>query len=139
MSIKRGPCLYTFHWCTNPWRNSVVNGFQSDWMTVHIPIQNGFAQRLLLCNTIENSYIKINRKILLSNGKIIICVRTRYQKVESENENVLHWQFTVKNSTFIYMKILVKFHFFHFNFFQIKILDFSFHWENCTTSVLHGE
>ena len=62
-------------------------------MTVHIPIQNGFVERLVLYKTIENSNIKINRKILLSNGKILICVRTRYHKMESENKNVLHCQF----------------------------------------------
>ena len=28
----------------------------------------------------------MNRKILLSNGKILIFVRTRYHKVEIENE-----------------------------------------------------
>ena len=31
-----------------------MNGFKSDWMTVHIPIQNGFVQRLVLYKTIEN-------------------------------------------------------------------------------------
>ena len=71
-----------------------LDGFQSDWMTVHIPIQSGFVQRLVLYKTIENSNIKINRKILLSNGKILIFLRTRYRKVKSENKNVFHSQFT---------------------------------------------
>ena len=56
-------------------------------MTVHIPIQNGFARRLVSYKTIEKSNIKINRKILLSIGKILICARTRYHTVESENKN----------------------------------------------------
>ena len=70
--------------------NSILNDFQCDWMTVHIPIQNGFVQRLVLYKTIENSNIKINGKILLSNGKILIFVRIRYRNVASENRNVLH-------------------------------------------------
>ena len=45
---------------------------------------------------------------MISNGKIVIYVRTRYHKVKRENKNVLHLQFTAKIS----MKILVKFHFF---------------------------
>ena len=64
--------------------------FQSEWMTIHILIQNEFVQRLVLYQTIENSNIKINRKILLSNDKTLIFVRTRYHKVESENKNVLY-------------------------------------------------
>ena len=39
--------------------------------------------------TIKKVNIKINRKILLYNGKTLIFVRTRYHKVESENENDL--------------------------------------------------
>ena len=76
-----------FSRCTNPGHNSILNRLQSDWMTVHIPIQNGFAQRLVLCKTIENSNTKINSKILLSKNTILICVRTRYHKVKSENKN----------------------------------------------------
>ena len=56
-------------------------------MTVHIPIQNGFAQRLVLYETIENTNTKINSTLLLYKSTILICVRTRYHKVESENKN----------------------------------------------------
>ena len=56
-------------------------------MTVHTPIQNGFARRLVSYKTIENSNIKINRKILLSIGKILKCARTRYHTLESEYKN----------------------------------------------------
>ena len=66
--------------------DSILNDFQSDWMTIHIPIQNELVQRLVLYKTIENSNIKINREILLSNGKTLIFVRTRYHKAESENK-----------------------------------------------------
>ena len=65
----------------------ILNGFKSDWMTIHIPIQNGYARRLVSYKTIENSNIKINRKILLSFGKILICARTWYHTLESENKN----------------------------------------------------
>ena len=72
--------------------DSILNDSQSDWMTIHIPIQNEFVKRLALYKTIENSNIKINTEILglLSNGKTLIFVRTLYHKVESEYENVLH-------------------------------------------------
>ena len=53
---------------------------------MHIPIQKEFVQRLVLYKTIENSNIKINRKILLYYGKTLLFVRTRYHKVESENK-----------------------------------------------------
>ena len=86
MSIQWGSCQCNFLWCTNPGRISFLNGFKSDWMIVHIPIQNGIFQRLVLYKTIENSNIKINRKILLFSGKILIFVRTRYRKVEGENK-----------------------------------------------------
>ena len=66
--------------------DSILNDFQSDWMTIHTPIQNEFVQRLVLYKTIENSNIKINMEILLSNGKTLIFVRTQYHKVESENK-----------------------------------------------------
>ena len=41
--------------------DSILNDSQSDWMTVHIPIQNEIVKRLVLYKTIENSNIKINR------------------------------------------------------------------------------
>ena len=94
MSIKLKSCRYTFYGCTNQGRNSISNGFKSDWMAVHIPIQYGFVQRLVLYKTIENSNIKINKKILFSNGKILIFARIQYHKVEGEIINVLHWQST---------------------------------------------
>ena len=71
-----------------------MNGFQSGWMTVHIPIQSGFVHRLVLYKTIDNSNIKINRQLLFSNGKILLFVRTRYHKVDSENKTVFQSQFT---------------------------------------------
>ena len=52
-----------------------LDSLQSDWMTVHIPFQNEFVQRLVIYKIIENSNIKINRKILLSNGKILLSVK----------------------------------------------------------------
>ena len=70
-------------------RNPILNDFDSDWMRVHIPIQNGFVERLVLYKTIENSNMKINMKILLSNVKIFIVVRTQYQKVKSEKKNII--------------------------------------------------
>ena len=42
---------------------------------------------LVLYKTIENSNTKINSTILLSKSTILISVRTRYHKVESENKN----------------------------------------------------
>ena len=41
----------------------------------------------------------------------------------------------LRNKHFIYMKILVKFNF------SLKIFSKmnTFHWKNCTSSVLHGE
>ena len=60
-------------------------------MTVHIPIQNGIVDRLVLFKTIENSNMKINRKILLSNFKIFKFVRTPYQNVNSEKKYILDW------------------------------------------------
>ena len=105
-------------------------------MTIHIPIQNGFAQRLVLYKTIENSNTKTNSKILLSKSTILICVRTRYHKVESENRNCFRLT--------IYCVISIHLHgninknsFFHLNIFLRWILEF--HWENCIASVLHGE
>ena len=103
--------LVYFHWSTNPGCNSFLNGFQSDWITVHIPIQNGFVQGLVLYKTIENFYIKINRKILLSNGKILVVLEL----------GITRWKVKIKmfyianllsNQHFIYMKILERFHFF---------------------------
>ena len=56
---------------TNIIKSLFLNDFHSVWMTVHIPIQNGIVELLDLYKTKENSHIKINRKILLFNCKIL--------------------------------------------------------------------
>ena len=68
----------------------ILNGFQSDWMIAFFLFKIDSSNDCFIYKTIEISNIKINRKILLSNGKIFIFVRTRYHNVESENKNVLH-------------------------------------------------
>ena len=50
----------------------------------------GSSNDWVLYKTIENSNIKINRKILLSNDNLLIFVRTRYHKVETENKKMFY-------------------------------------------------
>ena len=76
LSRMKEAYIFLFSVCTNRGRNNILNDFYSDWMTVPIPIQNGFVERFVLYKTIENSNRKINRKILFSNIQIFIVVRT---------------------------------------------------------------
>ena len=94
-----------------------MNGFKFDWMAVLIPILNGFVQRLVLYKTIENSNIKIKRKILLFIGKILIVVRTRYSKVESENKKMFFFDNLTNKALHLHGNIS-KIPFFHLNFFS---------------------
>ena len=101
-------------------------------MAVPVPFKNGFAQRLVLYKTIKNSNIKINRKILLSIGKFLICVRTRYHKMESRNKKKFYIDNLLRIKHFIYMKIFVKVDFFT-QFFSKMNIDIFFSLEK-----LHG-
>ena len=79
----------------------ILNCFQSDGMTVHIPIQNGFVQRLVLYKTIENSDIKINTRILLSNGKILIFLELG---IAMWKMKIFYINNLLRNKHFIYIK-----------------------------------
>ena len=89
-------------------------------MAVHVPFKNGFAQRLVLYKTLKNSNIQINRKILLSNGRILICVRIRYHKMES-GKRKFYINSSLRIIHIIYMKILLKFDFFTYFFSKVNI------------------